>query len=134
MKILFFSIVFVCFTGCTSVYVQSNSDAHVQESEKLRLLMRELDLVVYDRFKSELERDDMRRRYAMILAETIKELSKKIEDKNNPKTFQKYSKQLYQNAQELYKIADRYELENLQTKIDAITRTCNSCHIQVRGY
>jgi hypothetical protein len=78
---LLFAVVVFIFLGCAAKE-QSSKPAvkHMIQSEKLRILMRELDLVVYERQKSELERDKMRKRYVLTLADTLKKLSAVVEN------------------------------------------------------
>lgn len=145
IKLLFVLFLTFAFNGCVSKDISSIDIAkeHMIESENLRLLMRELDLVVYDRLKSELDRDNVRRRYAMNLADTIKELSQKI-DKIVPedisksltpekaKIYHRYAQKLYLSGQEIYDVAENYELEKLTNKIDNMQSICISCHNQFR--
>lgn len=116
---------------------------HMIQSQKLRNLMRELDLVVYERQKSELERDKMRKRYVLTLADTLKKLSAEVE--NMPKgdlgsdltsddfdEYKRYAKRLNHDANELYALAQNYEFELLTRKMEDIKISCNSCHKQFR--
>ncbi|TKI70320.1 hypothetical protein FCU45_03285 [Sulfurimonas crateris] len=138
------AIALFLFSGC-SLKEQSSKPAlkHMIQSEKLRILMRELDLVVYERQKSELERDKMRKRYVFTLADTLKKLSAEIE--NMPKgdlgsdltpgdfdDYKRYAKNLNQDANELYLLAQNYEFELLTKKMEDIKTSCNSCHKQFR--
>ncbi len=131
-------------SGC-SVKEQSAKPAikHMIQSQKLRNLMRELDLVVYERQKSELERDKMRKRYVLTLADTLKKLSAEVE--NMPKgdlgsdltsddfdEYKRYAKRLNHDANELYALAQNYEFELLNRKMEDIKISCNSCHKQFR--
>ncbi len=131
-------------SGC-SVKEQSVKPAikHMIQSQKLRNLMRELDLVVYERQKSELERDKMRKRYVLTLADTLKKLSAEVE--NMPKgdlgsdltsddfdEYKRYAKRLNHDANELYLLAKKYEFELLNRKMEDIKISCNSCHKQFR--
>lgn len=138
------AITLFLFSGC-ALKEQSDKPAlkHMIQSEKLRLLMRELDLVVYERQKSELERDKMRKRYVLTLADTLKKLSAEVE--NMPKgdlgsdltpsdfdDYKRYAKSLNQDANELYALAQNYEFELLTRKMEDIKISCNSCHKQFR--
>lgn len=138
------AIALFIFSGC-SLKEQSDKPAvkHMIQSEKLRILMRELDLVVYERQKSELERDKMRKRYVFTLADTLKKLSAEIEnmpkgDLGNDLTpsdfdeYKRYAKSLNQDANELSILAQNYEFELLSKKMEDIKISCNSCHKQFR--
>lgn len=63
IKVLFINILFLLLSGCAIKQTELNEiEKHTINSSELKVLMRELDMVVYDRYKSELERDDTRRR------------------------------------------------------------------------
>jgi cytochrome c556 len=141
---LLFAVVVFIFLGCAAKE-QSNKPAvkHMIQSEKLRILMRELDLVVYERQKSELERDKMRKRYVLTLADTLKKLSAEVENmpmgelgsgltSDDFYEYKGYAKSLNQDANELYILAQNYEFELLSKKMEDIKVSCNSCHKQFR--
>lgn len=144
-RVLFLTILLLIFNGCASNNVSAFDEAkeHMIESEKLRSLMLELDMVVYDRLKSELDKDNIRRRYAMRLADSVKDIAIKIEnispkdlwkkiDQDDVKLFKLFSKQLYSHGIEIDEVAKSYELEKLSNKLDNMQRTCNSCHSHFR--
>jgi len=145
IKTIFLSILFLLLSACsTKQDPLNNIDKHTIQSNELRILMHELDMLVYDRYKSELEIDDIRRRYAIKLADNIKELTvsmnhipndklgKNINDKNQ-RIFHTYTKKLYTNAQEIDLIAQNYELEKLDSKIIDMKNICNNCHLIFRS-
>ena len=141
IKILFLSILFI-FGGCVSKESSlSNYNKHMIESNELKGLMHELNMVVYDKFKSELERDNTRRRYALTLADTLKQLAIKIEnipcnklnmDEEDKQIYLKHARQLYIDSQEIYDVAQKYELEKLPLKLDNMEKNCKSCHTYFR--
>ena len=146
-KVIFLSLVIFVLNGCVSKELSPLEDAkkHMLESEKLSLLVHELDQVVYNRLKSELERDNIRRRYALNLAETLKDLSDHLEsisndklgtivDKKDVDVYKQYAKKLYINSQEIHNIAQKYELEKLPSKLVEMLAFCNACHTEIRGY
>lgn len=148
IRVLLLSLLFL-FASCASKEssFRSAKDAkeHMTESNKLNELMHELDMVVYDRFKSELQRDNIRRRYALNIAEKIKKLAFDIKEitpdklglnatKENIEIFNIYAKKLYKNSQEIEEIAQKYELEKLPSSLETMERTCNSCHSNFRIY
>ncbi len=119
------------------------SREHSVESEELKILMRELNLVIYDRQKSELERDDIRRRYALNLADTIKELAYKVEhipsdvlkkrlNDAEVAVYTGYARELYRDGEQIHTVAERYELEKLDETIAKTERTCDRCHALFR--
>ena len=150
LRMLFMMLSLLLLSACVS---KSSSSANVTsleeekkhkiESEELRLLMRELNMVVYDRQKSELDRDDIRRRYALNLADVVKELAYKIEHipqdglgknltQKDRELYAHYAHKLYKNSEEIYDVAQKYELEKLDNKIDNMQRTCDGCHALFR--
>ena len=111
------------------------------ESEKLTLLLHELDMTVYERFKSELEKDDIRQRYAMSLANTLKGLVKRMEEtmpesleKKDVNLYNGYVKELEKKANDIEVTAKRYELEKLKERLSVVQITCNDCHKRFRSY
>ena len=117
---------------------------HKQDTQELRLMMHEFNMLVNDNFKSELELDNIRRRHALTLADTIKELTYKIEaipkdklqmniSKENIELFSSYINKLRNKAKEIEEISQKYELEKLDSKIDELKNICNSCHTRVRN-
>lgn len=147
IKVLFLNVLFLLLlNGCAS----KNSSClvnteHVTETNTLDLIMHDLDLVVNDDSKSELELDDERRRYAITLADTLEKLSLNIEklpletiansiSPKDMKLFSTYTKKLNKHAEGIRLIAQRYELEKLPGKIEEVKQTCNNCHAQLRSY
>ena len=150
VRALFLIISLLLLSACVSKNSSSvnlttveTEKEHKVESEELRLLMQELDMVVYDRQKSELDRDDIRRRYALNLAAVVKELAYKIEhipqDGLGENLTQKdrvlyidYARELYANGEEINDVAQKYEMEKLESTIDNMQQTCNRCHALLR--
>ncbi len=139
-KFLFLISFILIFSSCSQKNTPvADTKCHIIESAKLNALMHELDMVIYDRFKSELERDNIRRRYSLTLADTIKKLSQKIKNIDCEKfdtelskeelcAYKKYSNELYDNSSKIYIIAKRYEFEKLPLELDNLKKICNSCH------
>ena len=146
IKILLINILFLLFSGCSTKQAQLNGvEKHTINSSELRLLMNELDMVVYDKYKSELERDDTRRRYALRLAENIKNLSQQINTLSKDKlgkeinrddsiVFNNYITELKIKGENIHELALNYELENIDKNIKDIERTCNACHKKFRSH
>lgn len=146
-KIIFLSMSMFILNGCIPQEPSPLADVrvHMIESQKLSLLVREIDLVVYERLKSELERDNMRRRYALRLAEVLKDLSYRIENvsdnelvtivnKKDIKVYREYASKLYINSEEIHSVAQNYEFEKLPSKLDEMEANCNACHSHFRKY
>ncbi|WP_295084946.1 hypothetical protein [Sulfurimonas sp.] len=131
-------------SGCVSKeHDNKKALKHMIQSEKLRLLMRELDMVVYERQKSELDRDKMRKRYMLSLGDTLKHLSAEIENMSESdlglkltqediQEYKRYAKNLSLDADEIYDLAHKYEFELLNKKLEDVKVSCNACHKQFR--
>ena len=150
VRVLFLIIPLLLLSACVSKNSSSSNltaieseKEHKVESEELRLLMQELDMVVYDRQKSELDRDDTRRRYALNLADAVKRLALKIEDipqdglgenltSEDRKMYIRYAQELYKNGEAIYEVAHKYEIEKLESTVAQMQQTCNRCHALLR--
>ncbi len=150
VRVLFLAISLLLFSACVSKDTATSNlttteaeKEHKIESEELRLLMQELNMVVYDRQKSELDRDDIRRRYALNLADVVKGFAKKIElipaDKlgneltaEDREMYLYYAQALYKNGEAINAVAQNYEMEKLDSTIVKMQQTCNRCHALLR--
>ncbi len=150
IRVLFLIISLLLMSACVSKNTASSNltalereKEHKIESEELRLLMQELDMVVYDRQKSELDRDEIRRRYALNLADAIKRLALKIEDvpqdglgenltSEDRKMYIVYAQELYKNGETIDAVAQKYEIEKLESTVAQMQQTCNRCHSLLR--
>lgn len=146
IKILFLFAVVFLFSACVhkanpSFYATKQ---HMLESEKLKVLIHELNTVVYNRVKSELEKDELRRRYALRYATTIKQVAKNVEtlslnqkgemlSEDDKKLYASFAKRLYKNGEEIQRVVSKYKLEELNTQLIKAEATCNACHSKFRG-
>jgi len=148
MKLNFFLtsvMLLLILSGCASKSNLNKTTLKHTKSMELSVIMHEFDQLIFDNAKSELELDNIRRRYALTLSETIKDLTYKMESlsadqldkkvsKDNMSSFKKYINQLRGDAQDIHDIAQRYELEKLDVKLRDLKRTCNSCHSVCRTF
>ena len=146
MRFILLNVMLLLISGCASKQDSLNGiDKHIIKSSELRIMMRDLNMVVNDEYKSELERDETRRRYAFGLADNVKEFSSIIKsmqlkdldqniDDADIQIFSKYTNNLQKNGEVIGRIAQNYELERLDNAINNLKRTCNSCHSTFRGY
>ena len=144
IRLLFMGILFL--SGCSSKQDSLNGiEKHTVKSADLKLLMHDMNMVVYDKYKSALDHDNTRRRYALTLADNIKKISYQIEqlpadkfsknmDKKELILFTKYVKELHQKGEDIYQLAQNYELEKLDNTLQDLERTCNACHSKFRAY
>lgn len=140
IKVIYVSSLFFLLSGCVSNYDSLNEiEKHTVKSDKLKLLMHDMNMVVYDNYKSELDRDNTRRRYALTLASNIKKFSSQIDkipkniDQNDTTLFNSYVKELQRQGEEIFRVAQNYELEKLDSKFHDMERTCKACHVKFRS-
>ena len=118
-------------------------EKHKNASEDLNVLRKEITMVSFDRIRSELERDDIRRRHAMRLSKNLIALTDKIKDipkskiknlntKEDQKLYNDYSNTLRQNAESIYNVANEYALERLPEELSKMKHTCTTCHKRFR--
>lgn len=139
-KVLFLSAVVIGFSGCSFQETKmTTNQTHKKEGSQLQVIMRDLNTIVGNNQKSELERDDDRRRYALNLVDAIKKFSAKAQDKStrfqtkyineeNITAFHKHIEQIEKKSQEIEKLANNYEIEQLEHKIVELEAVCMSCH------
>ncbi|MDA3947407.1 MAG: hypothetical protein PF439_12080 [Helicobacteraceae bacterium] len=150
LRVGFLLLSMLVLSACVSKSVSSSNETeqlskkeHKIESEELRILMRELSMVVYDRQKSELDRDDLRRRYALNLADVVKELAYKVEHipqnelgkaltDQDKAIYERYAHELYLNGEEIGRVAQKYEMEKLDGAIAKTQQSCDRCHALLR--
>ncbi len=136
-KILPIFFLALLFNACSlKDYSINNDTKHTMRSDKLKVLMHNMDMIIYDNGKSELDRDNERRRNALKIGNRIQDISSQIKnlDSKDEKLFTFYIKELHRKGKELSKLANNYEIEKLEIKIQDIKLTCNACHQESRDY
>ena len=144
-SLLLFSIL-LSFAACVPKVNPSFSATkqHMLESKKLHVLIHEMNTVVYNRVKSELEKDELKRRYALQYAGTIKKVAVNLENltynqkgekisEDDKKLYGSFAKRLYKNGEDIQKVASKYRLEELNAQLIKAQMTCNACHSKFRG-
>lgn len=116
--------------------------SHLVQNGELRAMMRELDTLLNDEPKSELERDDARRRYALRAADTIGTIAEKIrrlpethplfDEKGEEAQFLGYTDALGTEGERLRILALAYEVERIESQMARVERVCNACHTHFR--
>lgn len=145
-KALLLFTILVSFVACVPKAYPSFDDTkqHMLESQKLHILIHELNTVVYNRVKSELEKDELRRRYALRYAKTIKQVAENVENltynqkgervsEDDKKLYKSFAKRLYKNGEAIQKVVSDYKLEDLNSELIKTEATCNACHSKFRG-
>lgn len=146
LKVSLLAAILFAFSSCAKKPEPTfaSTKQHMIESDRLDKLMHELNMVVYNRPKSELEKDELRRRYALRYAKTLKELAQNVENlhydqhekeltQDDKRLYTSFAKRLYKNAQDIQSVASKYELEKLNIEMKRANATCNSCHLEFRG-
>lgn len=140
-KIISLSVVaIVAFSGCSSKETDTTnrikkemSPEHKAKSKEIKILMHEIQSLINETSKDELELDDDRRRYAVTLADVVDKLSNEIEKNatfKRKKEFAPYLVELRDSAGKFRVIAKNYELEKLQGNVDYLKKTCKKCHTE----
>lgn len=137
------------FIGCASkdefpqLTKNPNPTMHELGSMKLKGIMHELNNLVFERFYSELERDELRVQHTKEIAQIALSIEgdvQKIESMSSElklnnielKEFMKLTKELGNNASELENIANNYRIKEIKGGINKLVATCNSCHQKFR--
>ena len=143
------SFISIIFIGCASkdefpqLTKNPNPTMHELGSVKLKGIMHELNNLVFERFYSELERDELRVQHTKEIAQIAHSIEgdvKKIESMSSElklndielKEFMRLTKELGNNASELEDIANNYRIKEIKGGINKLVATCNSCHKKFR--
>ena len=116
---------------------------HSVKSAKLKGIMHDLDNLVFDRFYSEIDRDNMRVRYSKEIALIISSMSDDIQkirqsgdelelNQEQRMLFKTLAMELEQESENLKKIALDYRTESIRPTLDRMINVCNRCHSQFR--
>ena len=137
------------FIGCATkeelpqLTKNPNPTMHELGSVKLKGIMHELNNLVFERFYSELERDELRIQHTKEIAniahsivgdvEKIESMSNELKLNDVELTeFMRLTKELGTNASELENIAKEYKIKDIKVGINKLVATCNSCHQKFR--
>ena len=140
-KLLSMSILLILLSACAKESKPlSASQKHNDISAELKVIMHELNMVIYDRYDSELDKDNTRQRETMQLGTSVKDIAIQIQKiqikkdlkKQDPILFKKYAKELYNKGDIIYNQARDYELDKLDSSYKNIQKTCKSCHKEFR--
>lgn len=126
----------VLLSGCikeleVGAHDTTNMQYHVDASQNLKRVMHDMNSVLYEHHKSELERDEQRQRYAFKLSDKLITLSqeiKKYPQKRDQEHFMTLADQLKVHGENIRSIASIYNMKVLNEEIQNMTRTCNNCH------
>ena len=122
---------------------KGKASLHSVKSSKLKSVMHDLDNLVFDRFYSEIDRDNMRVRYSKEMAQLVASMSEDIQkirqsgdelelNEEQRLLFKTLALELEQESENLKKIALEYRTESIRPTIDRMINVCNRCHSQFR--
>jgi len=151
MAVLGLSAWIIVLGGCTgaerdALPVLSDKEGaslHSVKSQKLKNVMHDLNNLVFERFYSEIDRDNMRVRYSKNIADIVASMSSDIEKirqagnelnlKPSEKAlFDALAAELAREGENLRLIAVDYKTERIRPALDRMINTCNRCHAQFR--
>jgi len=123
--------------------VDGKASLHSVKSGKLKSIMHDLDNLVFDRFYSEIDRDNMRVRYSKEMAQIVASMSDDIQkirqsgdelelNEEQRLLFKNLAMELEQESENLKKIALEYRTESIRPTLDRMVNVCNRCHSQFR--
>ena len=135
-------ILSLSFSGCSSPVITDSQESVNHKADRLvymRRMLNDLNDVIYERHKSEMERDDDRKRYASNFANTLKTVSSIVAkfpqndttitiEESKLKSYAELSKKLYTQGETIQKIADSYDFNALNSAIEDVKTTCTKCH------
>lgn len=115
------------------------NDVHVIRSEKLRIIMRQMELIMYDRMQSDLELDKQRMRRAEEIAVTAGELAAAASaisraspyatlDDAERRRFDALAIELQRDAVELERLAREGQLVASAAQFERLSHACAACH------
>lgn len=139
-KTLFPLMLLLLFGGCAQTQKElAPSVRHMIKSEKLKITMKKIDNVIYERHMSELDRDRIRGRYVLSLAENLRNLSEELilieasdTKANETDAYRTYARLIDAEADALESLASKKRFEYLPARVEKVKNICNSCHTHFR--
>jgi hypothetical protein len=141
-RLLVFGVMIALLAGCVSSPLPKK---HSRQSDEIKTLMRQLNTDMQDNYNSELQKDDMRVRYAHRLFGNLigvaGELDQKFEEElyNGKITLRQkeiyllYVGELRQHARMFEQIGSGYETEKMGEALRNLDKTCTSCHAELKA-
>lgn len=144
-KIFLACSVMACLGGCYREYASNGGEVtydvrdHKLQSTTLKELMLRLDVSISDNYKSELEKEDTRVRYALRLSSDVQKVADRLKEmahKDFNKRLSNEDARIYNESVErlencahaIEKVAKNYEVEQLESKIANLKQSCVACH------
>jgi hypothetical protein len=136
MKAFLLFLLIFSMQGC-SQFQQDKPNVnieHKQRSEQMRRLMHSIDNEMYQKNRSEIERDDERRRYLLSLSEKLQSMSQEIQDiysdesDENQKILDTYTQKLFIKGAEISFLTRHYQFDNVDLVLKETVEVCKACH------
>lgn len=113
---------------------------HAVDSTKMKLVLADMQNIVFEREMSELERDNYRLRYAREIATLVDQIADGLEASPEiarlPQADRERIGQLGQRLQDhgnnLDAIVADYAVERLRPELSLLMETCHACHVKYR--
>jgi len=133
LSLVLISLTFL-FLGCSKkIEPLRISSSHPNISNTMKLLLKDLKSVLYERHKSELERDEERQRYALRFANRAIEATKELQSyPNKDKEFYLLVEQLREKATNIKQLANTFQIKRVDNAIVDIRDTCSRCHQRLK--
>lgn len=148
MKIYRVALAFTLIAGCTSPAPKEPAHQlpdtglpalHALHEERLRNLMQEMNNLMFDRIRTELEIDRERRKHALAIAKSAGQLASAIDAivEEMPKldltvseqtAFKALASKLHRQTELLQDQANRNHIDAIPGTLQQMTLTCTSCH------
>jgi RNA polymerase-interacting CarD/CdnL/TRCF family regulator len=144
-KIFLACLALACFGGCSKEHVAKGEGVtydvrdHKLQSKTLKQLMLSLDVSISNNYKSELEKEDTRVRYALRLSSDVQKVAVRLKEMAHEdfnKRLSDEDRRIYNEsvarlencAHAIEKVAKNYEVEQLESKIANLKQSCVTCH------
>lgn len=144
-KIFLACLALACFGGCSKEHVAKGEGVtydvrdHKLQSKTLKQLMLSLDVSISNNYKSELEKEDTRVRYALRLSSDVQKVAVRLKEMAHEdfnKRLSDEDRRIYNEsvarlencAHAIEKVAKNYEVEQLDSKIANLKQSCVTCH------
>lgn len=141
MKNIILALVVLLTFGCQSTkQFFTPKQAHIEKSESLNAIMIELENLIFERYYTEIERDEKRIRYTKEISTLLDDIateSKKIQatppfkaklSDEDAIIYMSLANELEQKVQDLRDITDSYQTEKITPTLQQMTDICNRCH------
>lgn len=152
LKVSIFTAVMLLAAGCSSkpahIVEGGRSDTgepalHAVHDQQLRELMSRMDILMQERFMTETQLDEERRKYALQIADSAASMSQTVNSiigklpslalqSGEQVAFLALANKLKQQATQLQQLARQNQIDAIDDELHQINTTCSSCHALFR--